>query len=197
MPFHQSSIGGERMTSDVEYRPIPGFPGYSVGNDGSVWSRYVNAMGEKLIGDKPKRLKAYRNPKHNGGGRYPLVVLCVDGKKHPRTVHSLVLEVFVGPRPHGMVGRHLNDIPTDNRLENLAWGTQKQNCQERNSARGDRGGTTKISDAEVAMIRELMSRHPKGTRWQPGPGPFLARWFGVNHGTISQINTRKHRKVAA
>lgn len=35
---------------------------------------------------------------------------------------------FVGPRPAGCAGaRHLNGIQTDNRLENLAWGTAAEN----------------------------------------------------------------------
>ena len=46
---------------------------------------------------------------------------------HTRLVHRLVLEAFVGPRPEGMVARHLNGDPGDNRLENLAWGTQSEN----------------------------------------------------------------------
>src|SRR5262245_15574121 len=40
-----------------------------------------------------------------------------------RSVHHLVLEAFVGPRPSGMEARHLNDDPSDNRLVNLAYGT--------------------------------------------------------------------------
>lgn len=44
-----------------------------------------------------------------------------------RYLHDLVLTAFVGPRPPGAVVRHLNDIGTDNRVENLAWGTRSEN----------------------------------------------------------------------
>lgn len=47
--------------------------------------------------------------------------------KQFRTVHSIVLEAFVGPRPDGMQGLHWNDVPDDNRLSNLRWGTSSQN----------------------------------------------------------------------
>jgi len=43
-------------------------------------------------------------------------------------VHQLVLTAFHGPRPKGNVARHLNDEKTDNRVENLAWGTRSENA---------------------------------------------------------------------
>jgi hypothetical protein len=43
------------------------------------------------------------------------------------TIHSLVLKAFRGPRPDGMVGRHLDDDKDNNGLSNLVWGTQSDN----------------------------------------------------------------------
>lgn len=51
-------------------------------------------------------------------------------KASQRNLHVLVLETFVGPRPEGMVVRHLNGDPADNRITNLAWGTPTQNSQD-------------------------------------------------------------------
>ena len=45
-------------------------------------------------------------------------------------VHVLVLETFVGPRPAGLDACHWNDIPSDNRVENLRWGTRSDNAQD-------------------------------------------------------------------
>ncbi len=44
-------------------------------------------------------------------------------------VHKLQIYAWVGPpqREDHIIVRHLNDIPGDNRLENLAWGTQQEN----------------------------------------------------------------------
>jgi hypothetical protein len=42
-------------------------------------------------------------------------------------VHHLIAETFHGPRPEGMVVRHLNGNPLDNRAENLRWGTYTEN----------------------------------------------------------------------
>ncbi len=49
--------------------------------------------------------------------------------------HDWVLAAFVGPKPEGAVVRHLNDVPTDNRLENLAYGTRSENQLDWRKAR--------------------------------------------------------------
>lgn len=45
-------------------------------------------------------------------------------------IHLLVLGAFVKPRPPGMITRHLNGDPTDNRLSNLTYGTYKENLED-------------------------------------------------------------------
>lgn len=47
-----------------------------------------------------------------------------------REVHCLVAEAFIGPRPEGQVVRHLNCDSTDNRPENLAYGTPQENIHD-------------------------------------------------------------------
>ena len=47
-------------------------------------------------------------------------------------IHHLVLEAWGFPQPTtDHVVRHLNDIPDDNRLENLEWGLQKRNMADK------------------------------------------------------------------
>lgn len=48
-----------------------------------------------------------------------------------RFVHRLVLEAFIGPCPSGMECRHLDGNPSNNRLENLLWGTPLENANDR------------------------------------------------------------------
>ena len=57
-----------------------------------------------------------------------LVRLYVGRQRHTMKVGRLMLLTFVGPPPEpDQVARHLNDDPGDNRLGNLAWGTQSDN----------------------------------------------------------------------
>ncbi len=58
-------------------------------------------------------------------------VIRIGSERKKFKVHSLVLRAFVGPRPKGMQIRHINGIKSDNRLENLAYGTAKENAADR------------------------------------------------------------------
>lgn len=60
---------------------------------------------------------------------YIIIGLRKNDRQTFRSVHRLVLFAFIGPCPEGMEGSHLNDIKTDNRLENLAWMTHSENCR--------------------------------------------------------------------
>lgn len=46
-------------------------------------------------------------------------------------VHHLVAEVFIGPRPEGMLVCHRNDDPLDNRITNLYYGTKQENEKDK------------------------------------------------------------------
>ncbi len=102
--------------SDETWRPIPGFVGkYEVSNLGRVRS-FVR--GPRLLSTWTEKTFGYKKVRIGGRGH------------NSRYVHQFVLEAFAGPRPDGMVARHLNGDPTDNRPENLAWGTQSENMAD-------------------------------------------------------------------
>ena len=53
-----------------------------------------------------------------------------DNQQTKMSVGECVLSSFVGPRPRGMVVRHLDGNPRNNHLDNLAWGTQSANMRD-------------------------------------------------------------------
>lgn len=59
-----------------------------------------------------------------GRGRVYLYKDKVRKRHYP---YRLMLEAFVGPCPAGKEACHRNDDPSDNRLENLYWGTRSEN----------------------------------------------------------------------
>jgi hypothetical protein len=62
---------------------------------------------------------------------YPVVNLCHDGKQVTVYIHVLVLNTFIGECPLGMECRHLDGNPMNNQLDNLQWGTSKENGEDR------------------------------------------------------------------
>lgn len=105
--------------STEEWRPVIGYEGrYDVSDRGRVRS---------LLHGSPLLMKLIPSNK----GDYLRVQLWKDGRGKTQWVHRLVLEAFIGPRPDGMVTRHLDGHSRDNGRENLMWGTQKQNIADK------------------------------------------------------------------
>lgn len=107
------------------WKPIRGYEGlYSVSNLGRVRSearRSKHPTADNFF--LPERIK--KTPVDGKG--YPRVALYKDNRqKHPN-VHVLVMEAFVGPRPEGMQVCHNNGDRLDCRLENLRYGTDREN----------------------------------------------------------------------
>lgn len=60
---------------------------------------------------------------------YILVSMCVNSKPKQEFIHRLVAKTFI-PNPNEYeVVDHINEIKTDNRVENLRWCTQEQNAR--------------------------------------------------------------------
>lgn len=140
--------------TEIEWRPVPSGGGwYDVSNRGEVRSWYAaSRYGHR--GETPYLLKPWTNP-----SGYPCVELAVERKMKTRSIHSLVLEAFAGPRPKGRVVRHLNGVRTDNRLENLAYGTIQENADDRllhgNAPRGEGHVSSVLTEETVLAIAAL------------------------------------------
>jgi hypothetical protein len=168
----------------IEFREVPHNPRYRVGNDGSVWSRLVRGSKKGRAGIVWRRLKHNLHP-----GGYHTVCL---GRKRQWYIHRLVLEVFVGPCPPGMQCRHLDGNPSNNCLENLAWGTRDENHADmvrhgrrvlpKADNRGERHGMAKLTEPDVVTIRRLAS---EGMR-----SGLIASMFDVSPGYVRELVNR-------
>ncbi len=179
--------------STVEYRDIPGFPGYQVGTDGMIRSRrrFGGDGRSKILGKLSVLVQEWRTLNPQGNPRmYKRVCLCKDGKKLGRFVHHLVLEVFVGPRPDGMEACHRNGDWRDNRLENLRWGTPESNYRDRDAhghtARGEHGGQAKLTE-EQAKEALALRRAGVGLR-------VIGERFGVSESCIHLLSKGRNWK---
>jgi len=180
--------------STVTYRDLEGlgFPGYRVGDDGSVWTCKNARWGRR---DKWKEL----SPAPMSSGY--LLVSLGRGSRNKRTVHSLAASAFHGPCPSGMQCRHLDGNKVNNRADNLIWGTPQENAQDKRRHGTLRNGISlglanggrcmaKLPDEIVRWIVEAVCLGIQQRR--------LARWVGIREMIISNIrHGRTYRHVAS
>jgi len=117
----------------MDVKPIKGFPGYEIFEDGSIWS---NKTGNFLT------------PNISGKSQYPKIRLRASGREKTLCIHRLVAEAFLKKPKHPAFTHaewrklppkarkiiqselqvdHINGDPTDYHVENLRWATSKQN----------------------------------------------------------------------
>ena len=120
---------------------------------------------------------------------YLYATLVRNGEHKKYLVHRLVLEAFIGECPEGMEARHLNGDAQDNRLENLCWGTGKQNAEDRR-----RHGTANVGERNgQARFSEELVGHLRSGRASGLSQAQLSRRYGVSQSHISKILSGKRR----
>ncbi len=137
----------------IRYKSLAflGYPKYRVATDGSVWSH----TGKWGHGQGWRKLK----PEITEAG-YHRVVLAKGKERFRICIHTLVLLAFVGQKKLGQQCRHLNGIPTDNKLDNLVWGTATENNRDKarhgTQTRGEEHPEAKLTDEQVREIYQLV-----------------------------------------
>lgn len=170
-----------------QWKDIPGFEGfYQVSNLGKVRSldRVVNTSRG------PWKYKGRLLKKLVDGRGYLVINLCSAGTQTTRTIHSLVAEVFIGPRLKSQEVRHLDGSRTNCVLSNLVYGTKSDQFADdiRNGARtlGEKWHASKLLNSEVLEIIVRIKRGEKQVA--------LAHEFSVSPQTICGI--KKGRRWA-
>jgi HNH endonuclease len=146
----------EDETMSVIYKDIAGFPGYRIGDDGSVWSRRRIGCVAGLCTEW-RRLKGIVHEKF-----YQKVTLCNgDSNQRQVLVHILVLEVFVGPCPEGMEACHNDGAQAGHHLKNLRWDTPLSNHADKRrhgtNPAGSKHGRSKLTESQVMEFRQQIA----------------------------------------
>lgn len=97
--------------SDWVIKPVPGFPGYHVDDHGHIYGMY-----DKLLSPSVDRL-----------GYTRVSVKDAKGRRQTRYLHQLVWRAFNGELPKGKEIHHIDHNPRNNRPENLAAVSHKDN----------------------------------------------------------------------
>lgn len=113
------------------WKNIPGYEGYYVvSNYGRVKRLERNDILHNYGGLKKvpeKLLKPYSDNRRYNGVR---ITLCKDGKTSRFILPRLVALCFLENQENKPLVCHKDDDPTNNKVENLFWGTHKENTND-------------------------------------------------------------------
>lgn len=147
---------------NINYFPIPSFEEY-----------FISKCGKVFTNIKKRPLKPCLDKK----GYYYISLKCIKANKSVKhRIHRLVCLTFIG-EPNGLVVRHLNGNSTDNRFDNLAYGTQSDNEQD-SVKHGTHYRNTKFT---IEQVRQIAS--------DKRPYKEIAKEFGTARNYVSDIKS--------
>ena len=164
--------GEGKYQDKILHDNIPGYPGYHISKRGRIYSRWdVNGKG---ILNKRYHLKQPHLNKKGKKGRY-IIGLSQPGLGTTKwLVHRLVALVYL-PNPEGLpYVCHKDNVPTNNSVNNLYWGTQKDNMSQASK------------EGRMIQAKGKDSVHYKGTEIQRSYIPRLIN-LGFTRKEISEI----------
>lgn len=166
------------FTESVEIKPIPGCEGYGATADGRIITyRRPGYWGKPSLVSQQTTMSGHRK-----------VTIRVDNTPVTRTVHQFVIAAWRGPSPGpGYVIRHLNGDPADNRIENLSWGTRRENALDAvrhgTHPSGERHPIAKLTEDQVRDAKRRMAYGESGNA--------LAKELGVSRQAMYNIRNGK------
>lgn len=157
------------------WKNIPGYEPYQVSDLGRI--RNGDNILKPQVGKSRGHLVVYV-----GGGR----------KGSKKSLHRLVLMAFAGMPEKGQIACHKNDIKTDNRLENLYWGTHKDN-----TADAIRNGKFSFANPKDTTLydNEIINKIRAEYTGKKGEQSMLARKYGMHVSNVHLIVHNKTRVV--
>lgn len=167
------------------WKQIPGFSNYEVNERGEVrtWRKKVRRWRDAdLSGRRTEPLPIHGTVTPRG---YRVLVLRFpDGRRKNVLRHRAVAMAFL-PNPDNLPDvAHLNGRAGDDRLDNLAWSSHRNN-QMMMQDHGTQAVKRKLSAEDVAYIREAVAKGPRGTARR------MAEKFDVHPPQITRIVKRQ------
>jgi len=191
MPVEQPTFTDAELQLE-EWKTIPLYIHYSASTLGRI--RRDIAFSSTPLGEHVRYLRYGLTKK----GRYKVQLWDGNGKGRWLEVGNVIAATFLGPKPKGLELDHQDGYPLNNRITNLRYITHRENVDHamalgrcpkgdthylhRNperALRGEKNGSSKVSDAQREEIRQRRAQGEKLTA--------LGAEFGLHFSTISDI----------
>lgn len=162
------------------WKTIPGASKYEVSNTGEIrsWNTQRGSWAKE-----PRLMKKKLNKKV---GYYNIGITYDDGTQKTRYLHRLIAQAFLGDQKDRLV-RHLDDNRLNNKLENLAWGTQKINMADAivngKLPTGIDCSNSVLSERDILLVGRM--------RKEGLTHSTIARIIGVNRSVITALLSGK------
>lgn len=159
------------------WRAIPSCDGYEASSLGRVRrvKPYLSTYAGRIL-----------TPRERGDG-YFMFAVSINGKRYQKYLHRVVCEAFHGPAPLSMAAAHLSGIKSNNRPENIAWATDKENEAHKvihgTKAQGETCGASKLTAEDVLLIRSHLMYGERRS--------VLCKLFGVAPSHMARIANRQ------
>ena len=155
--------------SNIEWRDVPGYPGYKASRTGQV-------IGPRGLVMRPMKMTT--------GHLY-----VITGDRRKLWVHHAVLLAYVGPRPEGQECRHLDGNPRHNHVGNLAWGTRLENVRDK-----ARHGTELHGEAK--SNHRITTEQARAKRVDSRASRVVGRDYGISHTAVLRIRRGERWRAA-
>ena len=156
------------------------FKNYSV----SSWGKVLNKYGKEIKPMSDSKDLAVFVDLYNG-----------EGEKNRISLGKLVCEIFKGDCLEGLEVRHLDGNVYNNNIQNLKFGTSKENSQDalkhRYSMKKRRNTAEIVTDEQVVEIRDYYEKNG----YNRGDDEKLAEKYGVSRKYINEIRRYKRRII--
>ena len=154
--------GEDDEMQDEIWRPVVGYEGlYEVSNMGRI--RSVSRTDDANHYRPSKILSPYKNTTG-----YRTVNLCGKLLSKNKSLHTIVAEAFLGPRPEKLVVDHIDNNPLNNRLDNLQYISQRLNSsKDRKRKHNLPTGVCKRGARYLAVIQVCGNRKRLGSFSNP------------------------------
>ena len=165
---------------DSQWKSLPKYPGIEFSDEGEARSYLKSGAGSKSLRREPLTLRGTTDP----DGYIRLNVKDSNGVRKIRGLHQLIAETFLSDSWfEGAIVCHNNGDPSDNRVDNLRWGTRSDN--QRDMAKHKRAYRQR-PDEDIREIRRLAS---EGVYQRD-----IAKRFGVSQAYVWEVVHRKRRQ---